>query len=508
MKDVRTETWMLLVVAIAFVARLYHLDVQSLWFDEIVTVALAHLSWYNGLVGLLGQGIQLTPLFHWVIKLWLTVGDSDWLVRAPTMLVGILTVPIVFKLGQFYFGNTVGLLTAFIFAINPYQVWYGQEVKLYTLLVFASSGAILAFGQMLRSEGRQGVWSMMLFNLLGFTAHYFMFLISTVQFLYLASTIKQTHLVLRRWIMAQVIPVLALIPWWLFIIKQQHFAVGIGWIPRPRWFDPLLTLWNFSFGYTGELSIITLVSLAVMALGLIMGLGQAWRRPLLGWLMTLWLVFPPAITLLLSFHRLSFYVDRYLLIISPVSTLLIVCGLLSIRPWLLRWGVSLVFVVATLFGLGNVYFNPVNFNKDDWRTLARKVDLQAQPGDMVITCTDGYRLAFEYYHPHHILTLDDVLTASQISDAVRSTHYRAAWVVNLHYRPPVHNLTRDFLPILDTSLLSPEAAAWEAHNLRDKITVAGITAYRYDLVDPLPLPEIVTWYCQNDQLWENREFFP
>ena len=72
----------------------------------------------------------------------------------------------------------------------------------------------------------------------------------------------------------------------------------------------------------------------------------------------------------------------------------------------------------------------------------------------------------------------------------------------------MHSLTKAFRPILDTSLLSPEAAAWEPHNLRDKITVAGITAYRYDLVDPLPLPEIVTWYCQNDQLWENREFFP
>jgi hypothetical protein len=88
--------------------RLFHLAEQSFWFDEIVTVALARVSWHGGLVGLLGQGIQLTPLFHWVIKLWLAVGDSDWLVRVPSMAVGVITIPLIFKLGRFYFDDKGG----------------------------------------------------------------------------------------------------------------------------------------------------------------------------------------------------------------------------------------------------------------------------------------------------------------------------------------------------------------------------------------------------------------
>jgi uncharacterized membrane protein len=112
-----------------------------------VTVALARVSWYGGLVGLLGQGIQLTPLFHWVIKLWLAVGDSDWLVRVPSMAVGVITIPLIFKLGRFYFDDKVGVLAALIFALNPFQVWYGQEVKLYTLVPLSAAGTMVAFGQ-------------------------------------------------------------------------------------------------------------------------------------------------------------------------------------------------------------------------------------------------------------------------------------------------------------------------------------------------------------------------
>ena len=489
--------WLILpIVALAFATRLYRLGEQSLWFDEIVIVALARIPWYDGLVAALGQGIQFTPMFPWVIKLWLAVGDTDWLLRVPAVIVGVLTVPMVFKLGRLYFSDGVGLLAAFIFAINPYQVWYGQEVKLYALLTLAAVGAMAAFGQMLRTGGRRGLWPLILFNLLGFTAHYFAFLVSTVQFLYLVITFKRTYPLLRRWVAAQVIPSLALVPWWLFIIQQRHFAVGIGWARRPYWLDPLLTLWNFSFGYTGELSITAVISLAVMTLGLGTGLWEAWRKPMQGWLMTLWLVFPPIITLLMSFGRISFYVDRYLLIITPALTVLTVSGLLSIHPRPLRWGVALTFAMATGLGLLGVCFDRVNFAKDDWRALAYNVDTQAQTGDMVVTCTDGYWLAFEHYNPHHTLGAKDVMNTSQLADTSVLTSHRAAWVVTLHDHLPTHDPSKTLPPVLDTSLLSPEALVWTKRNFRGKITVAGISAYRYEIADPSALVEVVNWHCQ------------
>ena len=487
---------MLPIIALAFATRLYHLDGQSLWFDEIVIVALARVPWYDGFVAALGQGIQLTPIFHGLVKLWLSIGDSDWLLRVPAVLAGVLTVPLVFKLGQFYFSDKVGLVAAFVFAINPYQVWYGQELKLYALLPLAAAGVMFAFCQMVQSGGRRGIGALIFFNLLGLPAHYFLFLISTVQFLYLLITLRRTYPLLRRWVLAQVIGVSPLLLWWLFIIQRQHYAVGVGWAPRPHWFDPLLTLWNFAYMYTGELSLITIAALAVMAVGLGLGLFQAWRRPVWGWLLILWLLFPIIVTVLMSFlSPISFYVDRYFLIITPVLTILTVAGLLSLPSLKLGWGLLLVFVALTAFGLWRVYFDRTLFSKEDWRTLAHRLDAQTQSTQMVITCLDGHRLSFEYYNPHHTLAGQDIVVASQVAEAPLS-FYQTAWIIVTHHNASVHYLANTVLPSLDPTLLSPQAAIWQKRNLLDQIIVPGLSAYQYELVDPDPLAEVVAWHCR------------
>ena len=505
MRPQQMKIWMLAMVMLAWAARLYRLDAKSLWFDEIITVVLARASWYDGLLGLLGQGIQLTPLFHWVTKLWLVVGDSEWLLRFPALCISVLIVPLMFRLGRFYFRSAIGFIAAFIFAIAPYQVWYGQEIKLYTLLVFASIGSMLAFGYLIRSRGRQGMWAMLAFNLLGFCAHYFMFLISTVQFLYILLTFGRTGKILRRWIVAQFVPVLALVPWWLFIINQQHFAVGIGWVPRPRWFDPFLTLWDFSFGYGGNESALTILGLVVLAGGLSLGLWRAWRKSRWGRLLALWLFFPPLITFALSFYRLSFYVDRYLLIISPVLAMVTAYGLWQVRPWL-RGVLFSLFIGASLLGLWQLYYDPVHLNKDDWRALAQTVDAQAAPGDIVIACNDGDALAFAYYNPRHTLNTADIIIRMQVTSTINAATHNA-WIINKHYRPPIHILNPALPPVLDPALLAADAAAWEKDHLQEAVTVAGLSAYRYALTtDPHFLPEITAWHCDSDKFWRDRLF--
>ena len=179
---------------------------------------------------------------------------------------------------------------------------------------------------------------------------------------------------------------------------------------------------------------------------------------------------------------------------------LTIYGLLSIHWEAVRWATLLIFLGGVLFNLWNVYFDPINFNKDDWRGLAYRLDSQIKAGDMVITCTDGYRLAFDYYHSHQILAPKDIVVATQINDAMNLSAYQTAWVVNLHYRPPVHNLAKDTPPVLATALLSPQAAAWETRHRRGKIAVAGISAYHYNLGDASSLAEVVQWHCQSYEL--------
>ena len=204
---------------------------------------------------------------------------------------------------------------------------------------------------------------------------------------------------------------------------------------------------------------------------------------------------PPIITILLSYRTISFYVDRYLLEISPILTVLIIAGLFNLPGRWGRWGALLIFLGVTGWGLWQVYFDRTNFSKEDWRTVAQQIDASAQPGDTVVTCTDGHRISFAYYNSATTVSDQDIVNVSDLPE--ESLTGQSAWVLNMQEGLPVHYLGKSSPTILDSSLLSADAADWEQQNRQDQITVPGITAYQYGTTDQELLSEIAVWHCQN-----------
>ena len=47
----------------------------------------------------------------------------------------------------------------------------------------------------------------------------------------------------------------------------------------------------------------------------------------------------------------------------------------------LKIGLGLVLLLATIYGLGQIYFNQTYFTRDDWRGMAHILAQEAQPGD-------------------------------------------------------------------------------------------------------------------------------
>jgi hypothetical protein len=281
----------------------------------------------------------------------------------------------------------------------------------------------------------------------------------------------------------------------LFIVQRQHFAVGIGWATRPGWLEPLLTFWNFSFAYTGELSPIKVLGFIVMLVGLGLGLRLIVKQSPYAGLLILWLFMPPLMTILLSYRTISFYVDRYLLVISPILTLLVIAGLFSISLLWGRWLALSIFLGVTGWGLWQVYFDRENFSKEDWRTIAQQLDASAQSGEVVVTCTDGHQLSFDYYNPQQNLPTTNVVSVSGLSKMRLASP--SAWILNMNDGLPVHYLGKSSPSILDKALLPPDVATWEEQHRRNLITVPGITAYQYELTDPAEFSKVAIWHCQN-----------
>ncbi len=166
--------WVLVLVTLAaFGVRAGSLTAQSLWRDEVDALCYAyefpHLllqvlaperadalvtpcacppppvsaDWAEGntrqqVLGLAGAMIrQNGPLYYFLLRGWVALaGYTEYAMRYFSLLFGVLCVPLTAALGTRMLGRGPGIVAAALMALAPYMVWYGQEVKMYTLVPF------------------------------------------------------------------------------------------------------------------------------------------------------------------------------------------------------------------------------------------------------------------------------------------------------------------------------------------------------------------------------------
>jgi len=488
------------LVGLGFLLRIFHLGNQSLWFDEIITVHLAQLPLLAGLDQLLNQGIQLTPLFHWIVKLWLFTGTSEWALRFPAVFFSVLTIPLMYRLGKIYFNVPVGLFAVAIFAVNPFQIWYAQEVRAYSLLTFSAIGVMAAFGLLIRKGTWRHFVMLTLFNVIGINAHYFILLLATVQLIFILMYFKKYFRLLRGWLLTQLLPVITLSPWFWYVFHRQHFATGIGWIPKPTIWDPLLTIWNFTIGYEERTSLIIILSLIIVAVTFVRGLIYAKRIKPFGLLTILWFFLPLTLVWVLSQGHLSFYIDRYFLVISPALVLLLAVGVTKIDYLKIRWGLGLALLLAMLYGTGQIFSNAAYFSKDDWRTMANRLSRVVHTDDGLVICADGGRLALNYYGFGAVYPPQNqyFLYPGNFDFNKRLSHEKPIWIISTNPRHPQHHIGYSYDKALDPTKLSSSMQKWFIEHPPKRVTVPGITAYLFIPQPSIDLNQLVTWTCNRD----------
>jgi len=137
---------LLVIILIALALRLTLLGGQSLWYDEGVTWLLSQKP-PGELLQWTAADIQ-PPLYYLLI--WETdalFGSREWALRFPSVIFGVLTVPLIYILAHRLFPAASSsrrlasppLLAAGLFAISPVMVYYAQEARMYTLLVFEAT---------------------------------------------------------------------------------------------------------------------------------------------------------------------------------------------------------------------------------------------------------------------------------------------------------------------------------------------------------------------------------
>jgi hypothetical protein len=129
-----TRAWPpLALTLLALAVRLQQLTYHSLWFDEAMSVYWAR----SGIARILEVSMNLVedrlpPLYYLSLHYWRALaGDGEFAVRLPSVLLGTLLAPVVYRLAGDMLGRRAALLAAALAALNPFLVWYAQEARMY-----------------------------------------------------------------------------------------------------------------------------------------------------------------------------------------------------------------------------------------------------------------------------------------------------------------------------------------------------------------------------------------
>lgn len=217
-----------LLTLLALLLRAARLDFQPLWWDEGYSVWFAHQS--------LGEMLRLTaldihpPLYYALLGDWAALfGWSPVSLRWLSVAAGVAATPLIYLVGDWLSGRRVGLLAAFLLAINPLHIYYSQEVRMYalvtvwSLLAMGAAGRWLGLGRRIRGDSQPAGWGWLAgyvaaITLALYTQYYAAFLLMGLA---AAGWAVQWRLQAGRqrmllWLGAQGVALLLFIPWLLY----------------------------------------------------------------------------------------------------------------------------------------------------------------------------------------------------------------------------------------------------------------------------------------------------
>ncbi|MBO0343721.1 glycosyltransferase family 39 protein [Roseibium sp. CAU 1637] len=349
------RTIMTVVLMIATLIRMPLLTRTSLWYDEAA-------SWEQSR-GTLAELIAKVaadnyPPLHNLI-LWLFIhlfGDSERILRLPSLLAGVLAIWLLYRLGEEIAGSATGMCAAALLAISPFHVWYSGEARMYALFCALGLAVMLALVRYLKRPDTAGfIRSAVLGGLFLCTHIYAAFGLAgaatglAVFAILPASSSALSRKTVFKALAALAVSALLFTPWALVLFGRAETVVYDGfWIAYPS-ADMLRTM---AREIAGNSQIFWLL-VALAGIGLLLTLFR--RRPstaspaTIKWLLPPLVGFtiaPVLIGYALSITLRPILFDRYLIAAFPGLLLLACLGARSLLP---RGGaLALIAVVLSL----------------------------------------------------------------------------------------------------------------------------------------------------------------
>ena len=439
---IRNSHVLFLLLLAAFALRLYRLGVASLWYDETVSTFLAR----QDLVALTRHtaGDIHPPLYYYVLHFWGQVaGWSQFSFAFVSLFFGVLTIALAYRAAREWFTARVALIAALLVAASPYNLWYSQEVRMYTMGALLGLASTYFFVRMFSRQSpvasRQKILSRefiayAILSALGmYTLYYFAFLLvfqNLAALAWLLSNRKSEIINLKSeiaiWVASQFAILILYLPWLPIAFRQATDP------PVPPWRSftalPNVLIESFSALSLGQSLDPALTWPILFFIVLLIGFAL-WRgnrliaqspnhpttqRPndpttqppnhLTTGLFLLGYTFIPVLVIFVLSLWKPLYHVRYVFLYSPGFYILWALGLASVFSLRVNYrkyatsmlAGSLLLAAAIGYSDYNFWFDP-RYAHDDLRDAVHYLAQHWRPGDAILINAGYTYTAFDYY---------------------------------------------------------------------------------------------------------------
>jgi uncharacterized membrane protein len=402
------------------------------------------------------------PLYYVLLHSWMNwFGTSETALRSLSVLPGIASIWVVWRLGSVLLSEQAGLVAAAYQAISSFQLHYSREARTFSWLVFfILSASLMLWHALARDSARRWQYygAYILFMALALYSHFIavFFLGGHVLFVLLA---RRRQLVPFGVSVAGVILLFA--PWLLTLLRgtvtggrqdrrylllklpQAYFSFLLGdtLIPLDESAVTSIgkTLLHYSPLLVGAVASATVIGVFVL---------RAWRRSRdsVGFAVVLG-VAPVLAAWLISF-RVMVFDERYLAPAAPFLYLLVGAAVIEITrlgatrglDWRTVTGYLGAGLFASLVVLStlNYHTNP-RFGKEQWREAVAVLEEYSRPTDLVVFDPDYIAVGYLYYQkrsslPYWPIPKQYVETEMRPARVREKTHgHDRIWLVRSHH---------------------------------------------------------------------------
>jgi 4-amino-4-deoxy-L-arabinose transferase-like glycosyltransferase len=201
---------------------------RTIWFDESYSAYLTRFDF--GKVWELTSADVHPPLYYFVLKTWAHFfGHTEVAMRMLSVIFGAIAILFIYRWLKYKYGLTAATLATFFLAISPFFIRYGQEMRMYTMVVAIVAAATYVL-QLAIDNGKKRWWIIYsILVALGMWTHYFCAFAWLAHVVYLA-IIYGKKIFQKRIVLTYLSSVAMFLPWVPSLISQTASVQASFWV--------------------------------------------------------------------------------------------------------------------------------------------------------------------------------------------------------------------------------------------------------------------------------------